>query len=58
MKSFVRWMLAFCFLLCTMESIFAQSRNTGEIRASVTDTTSAAITGAIVTLTNMESAAR
>lgn len=54
MKSFVRWMLAFCFLLGTTESIFTQSRNTDEIRGSVTDATGAAITGTTVTLTNTE----
>ena len=54
MKSFIRWMTAVCFLLGTTVSVFAQSRNTGEIRGTVTDSTGAAIATATVTLTNID----
>lgn len=54
MKSFIRWTLSISFLLLTATFVLAQSRNTGEIRGSVTDATGAAINGASVTLTNTE----
>jgi len=54
MKSFIRWMAAVSFLLGITVSVFAQSRNTGEIRGTVTDSTGAAIAKATVTLTNLE----
>ena len=41
MKSFIRWALAFCFLLGISQPTFSQSRNTGEIRGTVTDTSGA-----------------
>src|SRR5579859_2196581 len=54
MKSFVRGMLAVYFLLAIVTAAFAQSRNTGEIRGSVTDSTGAALPGAAVTLRNLD----
>ena len=54
MKSFIRGTLSFSLLLLTATFVLAQSRNTGEIRGSVTDATGAAITGATVNLTNVE----
>ena len=36
MTSFVRWALAFCLLLCVATPVLSQSRNTGEIRGTVT----------------------
>src|SRR5437868_2254682 len=54
MKTFVRWMLALCFLLGIAALTFAQSRNTGEIRGTVTDASGAALPNAVVTLTNLE----
>ena len=54
MKSFIRWTLSFSLLLLTTTFVLAQSRNTGEIRGTVTDVTGAALTGATVTLTNTE----
>ena len=54
MKSFIRWTLSFSLLLLTTTFVLAQSRNTGEIRGTVTDATGAAITRASVTLTNIQ----
>jgi hypothetical protein len=54
MKSFIRWALAACLLLGISTPVFSQSRNTGEIRGTVTDTTGAVVPGATVTLTNID----
>jgi Carboxypeptidase regulatory-like domain len=54
MKSFIRYSLVFSLLLVTATSVMAQSRNTGEIRGLVTDSSGAALPGATVTLTNIE----
>src|SRR5260370_20690523 len=54
MKSFIRWALAFCLLLCISQPAFSQSRNTGEIRRTVTDTSGAVVAGATVTLSNID----
>ena len=54
MKSLNRGILALCLLLATTACLFAQSRNTGEIRGTVTDPSGAAIAGATVTLTNLD----
>ena len=54
MKSLVRWILALCVLFALTASAFAQSRNTGEIRGIVTDSSGAALPGATVTLTNID----
>src|SRR5580658_9177375 len=54
MKSFIRWALAFCFLLGISQPTFSQSRNTGEIRGTVTDTSGAVVAGATVTLSNID----
>jgi hypothetical protein len=53
MKSLVRWTLTLSVLFAFAASAFAQSRNTGEIRGTVSDSTGAALTGAVVTLTNL-----
>src|SRR5580698_1695502 len=54
MKSFIRWALAFSFLLGISQPTFSQSRNTGEIRGTVTDTSGAVVAGATVTLSNID----
>src|SRR5215469_1926475 len=56
MKSAVRCVMtfSFCFLLGIATSTLAQSRNTGEIRGMVTDSSGAALPGATVTLTNID----
>jgi len=54
MKSFIRCILVFSFLLVTVTFVMAQSRNTGEVRGLVTDSSGAALPGATVTLTNIE----
>src|ERR1039458_7371540 len=53
MTSFIRWALAFCFLLCMAGSAFSQNRNTGEIRGTVS-AGGAVVQGATVTLTNID----
>ncbi|MGA9184798.1 MAG: carboxypeptidase-like regulatory domain-containing protein [Candidatus Acidiferrales bacterium] len=54
MKSFVRWALAFCVVLFMAGPLLSQSRNTGEIRGTVTDSSGAAVAGATVTLSNID----
>ncbi|MGA8449067.1 MAG: carboxypeptidase regulatory-like domain-containing protein, partial [Candidatus Acidiferrales bacterium] len=54
MKSFIRWAFAVCLLLVISTPAFPQSRNTGEIRGTVTDTSGAVVAGATVTLTNKD----
>jgi len=54
MKSFIRCILVFSLLLVTVTFVMAQSRNTGEVRGLVTDSSGAALPGATVTLTNIE----
>ena len=54
MKSFMRCLVAACLLMFVAYPAFSQSRNTGEIRGTVTDPTGAAISGATVTLTNVD----
>lgn len=54
MKSFVRWAIAFSFLLFMARPALSQSRNTGEIRGTVTDPSGAAVAGATVTLHNID----
>lgn len=46
--------VAFGFLLCVVGLAYSQSRNTGEIRGTVSDSQGAAIDGASVTLTNID----
>jgi hypothetical protein len=53
MTSFIRWALAVCFLMCVAGSAFSQSRNTGEIRGTVS-AAGAVVQGATVTLTNVD----
>jgi len=53
MTSFVRWALAFCLLLFVATPVFSQSRNTGEIRGTVT-AGGAVLPGATVTVTNID----
>ncbi|MGA9543671.1 MAG: carboxypeptidase-like regulatory domain-containing protein, partial [Candidatus Sulfotelmatobacter sp.] len=52
MMSFVRWALALCLLLFVAVAAFPQSRNTGEIRGTVS-AAGAVLPGATVTLTNI-----
>ena len=52
MMSFVRWSLALCLLLFVSLSAFSQSRNTGEIRGTVS-AGGAVLPGVTVTLTNI-----
>jgi hypothetical protein len=53
MMSFVRWALALCLLLFVSLPAFSQSRNTGEIRGTVS-AAGAVVPGATVTLTNID----
>src|SRR6202044_326059 len=54
----MRNLLRFAFLLyvvpCLSPAGFAQSRNTGEIRGTITDTTGAVVAGATVTVANID----
>ncbi|MGC2226578.1 MAG: carboxypeptidase-like regulatory domain-containing protein [Candidatus Sulfotelmatobacter sp.] len=52
MMSFVRWALALCLLLFVAVAAFPQSRNTGEIRGTVS-AAGAVLPGVTVTLTNI-----
>src|SRR5271167_3944901 len=52
MMSFVRWALALCLVLFVSASAFSQSRNTGEIRGTVS-AAGAVLPGVTVTLTNI-----
>ena len=53
MTSFVRWALALCLLVGISAPSFSQSRNTGEIRGTVS-AGGAAVEGASVILTNVD----
>src|ERR1700733_6095907 len=53
MMRFVRWSLALCLLLFVSASAFSQSRNTGEIRGTVS-AAGAVVQGVTVTLTNID----
>jgi hypothetical protein len=54
MKTAVRWMVAICFLAFAASFSFGQSTNSGDIRGVVTDSSGAVVTGATVTLTNID----
>ncbi len=53
MMRFIRWSLALCLLLFVSASAFSQSRNTGEIRGTVS-AGGAVVPGVTVTLTNRD----
>ncbi|HEY6301927.1 MAG TPA: carboxypeptidase-like regulatory domain-containing protein [Terriglobales bacterium] len=53
MTRFIRWALTFSFLICIVVPSLAQSRNTGEIRGTVT-AAGAVVAGATVTLVNID----
>jgi Carboxypeptidase regulatory-like domain len=54
MRTAVRFTFAFCLLAIAASLSFAQSTNSGDIRGTVSDSSGAAITGATVTLTNLD----
>ena len=54
MRTALRLALAFCLVICLAKPVFSQSRNTGEIRGTVTDTTGAVVAGAKVFLVNVD----
>ncbi|HTF45281.1 MAG TPA: carboxypeptidase-like regulatory domain-containing protein, partial [Terriglobales bacterium] len=53
MARFVRWTSLFSLVLCVVAPAFSQSRNTGEIRGTVT-AAGAAVVGANVTVRNID----
>jgi hypothetical protein len=53
MTSFVRWTLALCLFVAVSASAFSQSRNTGEIRGTVS-AGGAVVPGATVTVKNID----
>jgi hypothetical protein len=57
MTRFIRWTLTFSFLICLAAPAFSQSRNTGEIRGTVT-ASGAVVPGATVTVTNIDTGER
>jgi len=54
MKTALRFAIAMCFLAFAATLSFAQSTNSGDIRGTVTDPSGAAVSGATVTLTNID----
>jgi hypothetical protein len=54
MNGLFRFALAFCLLVGMAKPVLSQSRNTGEIRGTVADTSGAVVAGATVTLSNID----
>ena len=54
MNGLFRFALAFCLVVGMAEPVLSQSRNTGEIRGTVADTSGAVVAGATVTLSNID----
>jgi hypothetical protein len=54
MRNLLQFALLFLVLLSLTPAALAQSRNTGEIRGTVTDTTGAVVAGATVTVANID----
>src|SRR6202167_5773332 len=54
MKALFRFAIAFCLLVGVAKPVLSQSRNTGEIRGTVADTSGAVVAGASVTLSNID----
>src|SRR5580658_567696 len=54
MNGLFRFALAFCLFVSMAKPVLSQSRNTGEIRGTVADTSGAVVAGASVTLSNVD----
>ena len=54
MNGLFRFALAFCLVVSMAKPVLSQSRNTGEIRGTVADTSGAVVAGATVTLSNID----
>ena len=54
MNGLFRFALAFCLVAGMAKPVLSQSRNTGEIRGTVADTSGAVVAGATVTLLNVD----
>src|ERR1700734_2853195 len=54
MKALFRFAIAFCLVVGLAKPALSQSRNTGEIRGTVADTSGAVGAGATVTLSNID----
>ena len=54
MNELFRFALAFCLFVSVAKPVLSQSRNTGEIRGTVADTSGAVVAGASVTLSNID----
>src|ERR1700735_2332288 len=54
MKALFRFAIALCLLVGVAKPVLSQSRNTGEIRGTVADTSGAVVAGATVTLSNID----
>jgi hypothetical protein len=58
MKNLFRCAFAFCLLVCLARPALSQSRNTGEIRGTVTDPSDAVVPGANVDVANIDTGAK
>ena len=54
MNGLFRFALALCLVVGMAKPVFSQSRNTGEIRGTVAETSGAVVAGATVTLSNID----
>ncbi len=54
MNGLFRFAFAFCLVVSMAKPVLSQSRNTGEIRGTVADTSGAVVAGATVTLSNID----
>jgi hypothetical protein len=54
MNGLFRFALAFCLVVSMAKPVLSQSRNTGEIRGTIADTSGAVVAGATVTLSNID----
>jgi len=54
MSGLFRFALAFCLVVGMAKPVLSQSRNTGEIRGTVADSSGAVVAGATVSLSNID----
>src|ERR1700689_3514877 len=54
MNGLIRFAIAFCLVVSMAKPVLSQSRNTGEIRGTIADTSGSVVAGASVTLSNID----